>query len=173
MADHVKIRIYCGNTSEQSGSSNEPYPNPHDVQNIPDDLDIQEKGKNKVSPKVKDRKRKKGAEIFGQHLNRICDVLESRTTTTKNNSDKPGCSIEEVMRIAGELADKENDIEIFMIATEVLLTRSHREMFVIINDPELQIEWLKRMGNMNNRDSTSEDDKSDNDYSGEEEKRMI
>ncbi|KAB1223503.1 hypothetical protein CJ030_MR2G016871 [Morella rubra] len=67
------------------GSSNEPYLNPHDVQDIPYDLDIHEKGKKKVSPKVKDRKRKKGAEIFGQHLNCICDVLESRTTTTKNN----------------------------------------------------------------------------------------
>lgn len=94
-----------------------------------------------------DRKRKKEVQIFSQHLSRMCDILESRSTMASKRSDKLGCSIEEVMDVVRGIAEIENDTDMLMIASEVLLTRSHREMFVALKEPKFQIEFLKRMRN--------------------------
>jgi hypothetical protein len=94
-----------------------------------------------------DRKRKKEVQIFSQHLSRMCDILESRSTMSSKRSDKLGCSIEEVMDVVRGIAEIENDTDMLMIASEVLLTRSHREMFVALKEPKFQIEFLKRMRN--------------------------
>ena len=80
-------------------------------------------------------------------MSRICDVIESKNTVTSKNFDKPGCNIEEVMDVVRGIAERENDIDILKFATEVFLKRSHREMFVTIKEPWLQIDFIKRMGN--------------------------
>jgi hypothetical protein len=95
-----------------------------------------------------DRKRKKEVQIVSQHLSRMCDILESRSTMPSKRPDKLGCSIEEVMNVVRGIAEIENDIDMLMIASEVLLTRSHREMFVALKEPKFQIEFLKRMRNV-------------------------
>jgi hypothetical protein len=66
---------------------------------------------------------------------------------TSKSYDKPGCNIEEVMDVVRGITERENDIDILKFATEVFLKRSHREMFVTIKEPWLQIDFIKRMGN--------------------------
>ncbi|KAG6718273.1 hypothetical protein I3842_04G142000 [Carya illinoinensis] len=109
------------------------------------DLDTQMKESKRATPAIQDRKRKKGIQIFDQHFTRLCDVLEKRVTTS--SSDKPGRSIDEVMAVVRELAEIENDYEFFRDASEVLLTKSHREMFIALKDPTFQIDFIKRMKN--------------------------
>jgi hypothetical protein len=121
--------------------------NTHGIDDIPADLDTRDKGNKKFDIAVQCKKRKKGVQIVSQHLSRICDVIESRNTVTSKSYDKPGCNIEEVMDVVRGIAERENDIDILKFATEVFLKRSHREMFVTIKEPWLQIDFIKRMGN--------------------------
>ena len=80
-------------------------------------------------------------------LSRIGDVIENKNTVTSKNYDKLGCSIEEVMDVVWGIAERENNIDIFKCATQIFLKRSHREMFVTIKEPWLQINFIKRMRN--------------------------
>jgi hypothetical protein len=80
-------------------------------------------------------------------LSRIFDVIESKDTMTSKSYDKLGCSIEEVMDVVRVIAKRENNIDILKCATNVFLKRSHREMFVTIKEPWLQIDFIKRMRN--------------------------
>jgi hypothetical protein len=61
--------------------------------------------------------------------------------------DKLGYNFEEVMDFVWVIAERENDIDILKFAIEVFLKRSHREMFVTIKEPWLQIDFIKRMRN--------------------------
>jgi hypothetical protein len=125
----------------------EPNLNTYGIDDIPADLDTRDKGNKKFGLMAQCRKRKKGVQIVSQHLSRICDVIESKNTMTSKSYDKPGCNIEEVMDVVRGIAERENDIDILKFATEVFLKRSHREMFVTIKEPWLQIDFIKRMGN--------------------------
>jgi hypothetical protein len=125
----------------------EPNLNTYGIDDIPADLDTRDKGNKKFGLTVQCRKRKKGVQIVSQHLSRICDVIESKNTMTSKSYDKPRCNIEEVMDVVRGIAERENDIDILKFATEVFLKRSHREMFVTIKEPWLQIDFIKRMGN--------------------------
>ena len=107
----------------------------HDLGNFDDDIDPIALGnddtqvdfnnhnvrKNNIIPKVQDRKRKKWVQIFSQHLDRICDVLQSRNAMASKSSDKIGCSIDEVMDVVRGIVDGENDIDILMTASEYSL----------------------------------------------------
>ena len=67
---------------------------------------------------------------------------------TSKSYDKPGCNIEEVINVVQRIAaERENDIDILKFVIEVFLKRSHREMFVTIKEPRLQIDFIKRMEN--------------------------
>jgi hypothetical protein len=121
--------------------------NIHGIDDIPADLDTRGKRNKKIGLTVQCKKRKKGVQNVSQHLSRICDVIESKNTMTSKSYDKLGCSIEEVMDIVRGIVERENDIDILKCATEVFLKRSHREMFVIIKESWLQIDFIKRMRN--------------------------
>ena len=125
----------------------EPNLNTRGIDDIPADLDMRDKRNKKFGVAVQCNKRKKGVQIVSQHLSRICDVIESKNTVTSKSYDKPGCNIEEVMDVVRGIAERENDIDILKFATEVFLKRSHREMFVTIKEPWLQIDFIKRIGN--------------------------
>ncbi|XP_059461848.1 uncharacterized protein LOC132190827 [Corylus avellana] len=73
--------------------------------------------------------------------------FESKNTVTSKSYDKPGCNIEKVIDVVRGIAERENYIDILKLAIEVFLKRSHREMFVTIKEPWLQINFIKRMGN--------------------------
>jgi hypothetical protein len=47
------------------------------------------------------------------------------------------------MDVVWGIAERENNIDILKFATEVFLKRSHREMFVTIKEPWLQIDFIK------------------------------
>jgi hypothetical protein len=66
---------------------------------------------------------------------------------TSKRYDKPGCNIEEVMDVVWGITERENDIDILKFAMKVFLKRSHREIFVTIKEPWLQIDFIKRMRN--------------------------
>jgi hypothetical protein len=121
--------------------------NTHDIDDIPTGLDTRDKGHKKVGLTVQCKKKNKGVQIVSQHLSRICDIIESKNTVTSKSYDKLGCSIEEVMDVVREIAERENDIDILKCATKVFLKISHREMFVTIKESWLQIDFIKRMEN--------------------------
>jgi hypothetical protein len=91
--------------------------NTHDIDDIPADLDTQDKGNKKFGIAVQCKKRNKGVQIISQHLSRICDVIECKNTVTSKNYDKLGCNIEEVMDVVQGIAERENDIDILKFAT--------------------------------------------------------
>ena len=121
--------------------------NTHGIDDIPANLNVWAKGNKKVGLTVQCKKRNKGVQIVSQHLRRICDVIENRNTVTFKSYDKLGCSIEEVMDVVREIAERENDIDILKCATKVFLKRSHREMFVTIKESWLQIDFIRQMRN--------------------------
>ncbi|KAG6717740.1 hypothetical protein I3842_04G115600 [Carya illinoinensis] len=118
----------------------------NDSDDISADFDTQDKGKKWFSSRVQVRKRKNEVQIIDQHFSRICDALE-RSLMRSGDIDKPRCSIKEVMDVVFEIIKIEDNIDILTKASEVLLTRSHREMFVALKDPEFQLDFIKRMGN--------------------------
>jgi hypothetical protein len=67
---------------------------------------------------------------------------------TSKSFDKPGYNIEEVINVVWGIAKRENNIDILKFATKVFLKRSHREMFVTIKESCLQIDFIKRMRNI-------------------------
>lgn len=118
----------------------------NDSDDISADFDTQDKGKKWFSSRVQVRKRKNEVQVIDQHFSRICDALE-RSLMRSGDIDKPRCSIKEVMDVVFEIIKIEDNIDILTKASEVLLTRSHREMFVALKDPEFQLDFIKRMGN--------------------------
>ncbi|XP_059428554.1 uncharacterized protein LOC132162324 [Corylus avellana] len=108
--------------------------------------DTRDKRNKKFDLAIQCKKRKKGVQIVSQHLSRICDVIESKNIVTSKSYDKSGCNIEVVMDVVQGIAKRENDIDILKFATEVFLKRPYREMFVIIKEPWLQIDFIKQMG---------------------------
>jgi hypothetical protein len=137
-----------GNVLEGEDVLNDkPNLNTHGIDDIPADLDMRDKGNKKFGLMVQCKKKKKEVQIVNQHLSRICDVIKSMNTMTSKRYDKLGCNIEEVMDVIRGIAKRENDIDILKFATEVFLKRSHREMFVTIKEPWLQIDFIKRLGN--------------------------
>jgi hypothetical protein len=123
----------------------EPNLNICGIDDIAVDLNIWNKGNKKFDLMVQCKKIKKGIHIISQHLNRICDVIESKNTITFKSYDKPRYNIEEVIDVVWGIA--ENDIDIIKFATEVFLKKSHREIFVTIKESWLQIDFIKRMRN--------------------------
>jgi hypothetical protein len=121
----------------------EPKLNTYGIDDIPADLNTRDKGNKKFGFAVQCKKRKKGVQIISQHLSRICDVIESKNTVTSKSYEKSRCNIEEVMDVVWGIAERENNIDILKFATEVFLKRSHREMFVTIKEPWLQIDFIK------------------------------
>jgi hypothetical protein len=80
-------------------------------------------------------------------LSRICNVIKSKNTLTFKSYNKLECNIKEVMDVVQGIPERKNDIDILKCATKVFFKRSHREMFVTIKEPWLQIDFIKRMEN--------------------------
>jgi hypothetical protein len=51
------------------------------------------------------------------------------------------------MDVVRGIAKRENGIDILKFATKVFLKRSHKEMFVTIKEPWLQIDFIKQVKN--------------------------
>ena len=71
-------------------------------------------------------------------LERICSDVENRSSIS-SRGDKPGCSIVEVMKIIRGMLEVKNDFELYMKATNIMVVKENREMFVALEDPIDQI----------------------------------
>ena len=92
------------------------------------------------------RKRKRDQTKFklvAIQLERICSAVENRSSISSRGY-KPGCSIAEVMKIIRGMPEVKNDFELYMKATEFMVVKENKEMFVALEDPIDQIAWLKR-----------------------------
>ncbi|KAL6344059.1 hypothetical protein AAG906_027832 [Vitis piasezkii] len=91
------------------------------------------------------RKRKRNetkSELVAIQLERICSAVENRSSIS-SKGDKPGCSIVEVMKIIRGMPEVKNDFELYMKATDIMVVKENRDMFVALEDPIDQIAWLK------------------------------
>lgn len=91
------------------------------------------------------RKRKRNetkSELVAIQLERICSAVENRSSIS-SRGDKPGCSIVEVMKIIRDMPEVKNDFELYMKATDIMVVKENRDMFVALEDPIDQIAWLK------------------------------
>ncbi|RVW34076.1 hypothetical protein CK203_084329 [Vitis vinifera] len=75
-------------------------------------------------------------------LERICSAVENRSSIS-SRGDKPGCSIVEVMKIIRGMPEVKNDFELYMKATDIMVVKENREMYVALEDLIDQIAWLK------------------------------
>ncbi|KAJ8768580.1 hypothetical protein K2173_022696 [Erythroxylum novogranatense] len=95
--------------------------------------------------KGKGKKRKKHDTRIGaierlcNHLDRIYDAVESRTSMSY------GYNIVEALNILRSINEIERRGELFMLATKLFFKKENREMFIELKDVDLQIEWLKKM----------------------------
>lgn len=69
-------------------------------------------------------------------------AIANRSSASKNQ-DRPGCSIEEVMKIVEEIPEIVEDDELFMKAADILTDRRNREMFIALKHSNRQVMWLK------------------------------
>ena len=81
-------------------------------------------------------------EIVVVQLEHICSVVENRSSIT-SRTYKIGCSIVDVMKLIREMLEVKNYFELDVKATDILVIKENREIFVALEDPTDQIEWLK------------------------------
>ena len=63
----------------------------------------------------------------------ICSVVENRSNIT-SRADKIGCCIADVMKLIRDMPEVKNDFELYMKATDILVVKENREMFVALED---------------------------------------
>ena len=68
----------------------------------------------------------------------MCGSIDNR------RKDLPGCSIFEVMNVLRGIPGIIKGDELFMKAADTFTKRENREMFVALQEPEIQVAWLKR-----------------------------
>lgn len=117
-------------------------------ENVSTDMDtnvrktIDQRGGN---PKKKAKKVTAATKMCKQ-INRICDVVETRSSATSYlRLDKPGCSIDEVMELLGGIPECPPLSELYMAGTRLFLKRENREMFTALPNPIVKVAWLKFM----------------------------
>ena len=75
-------------------------------------------------------------------LKHISSAVENRPSIS-SRTDKPGCSIAKVMKIICGMLEVKNDFELYMKATNIMVFKENREMFVALEDSIDQIAWFK------------------------------
>ncbi|XP_062028601.1 L10-interacting MYB domain-containing protein-like [Rosa rugosa] len=102
-----------------------------------------EKGKGVVPKKEKVG----GAAHLAKQINRMCEAIESRITSTsminKSVEEGGGTSIKEVMKDVTSLPRAEQSTRLWFFATRLFLSPEKREMYCTMEEPNLKLEWLK------------------------------
>uniref|UniRef100_A0A7N2LQF3 Uncharacterized protein n=1 Tax=Quercus lobata TaxID=97700 RepID=A0A7N2LQF3_QUELO len=133
-----------GDTSADSSSPNDDddvhedeTPNPTQPPNP-----TQKKGKKRVLPSSTQSKGKKGGTALQltQQLSRICDVVELRNSAF---SVEPSSTIRNVMERVCTLDGIEKGSELYLMAARIFQKREKREMFVVMEEPYLQLQFLQ------------------------------
>ena len=103
-----------------------------------------------LQKKKVDKKGKKiggAAKLCGQ-IDRLVEAYESRSSANSLlRSLHIGSSIPEVLAIVGKLPGCEPPSELWLFATCLFCSAEKREVFTTMQDPEVQLTWLKYMFN--------------------------
>ncbi|KAK0574054.1 hypothetical protein LWI29_017640 [Acer saccharum] len=119
-----------------------------DKENEKDSQVDQDKGKKRTSDEseinrvvggLKGKKGKLGgAAKLSKQIDRLVQVVESRSTATPMQRT----SIAEVMEIVATLPGAEKGSKLWWFATELFCSQEKREMFSIMTDPDLKLQFL-------------------------------
>ncbi|GKV35532.1 hypothetical protein SLEP1_g43788 [Rubroshorea leprosula] len=108
--------------------------------------------KNTIGPSLTGKGKKVkvgGAAYMQKQLNRLCDAVESYTTTTLSDSSKKNYetyldTTEECMEMLLTLPGVEDGNELFMLGTRLFAKREYRNMFRSIKSVNSKLAWLQQ-----------------------------
>ncbi|GKV01142.1 hypothetical protein SLEP1_g13722 [Rubroshorea leprosula] len=108
--------------------------------------------KNTIGPSLTSKGKKVkvgGATYMQKQLNRLCDVVESYTTTTLSDSSNKNYetypdTTEECMEMLLTLLGVEDGNELFMLGTRLFVKREYRNMFRSIKSVNSKLSWLQQ-----------------------------
>jgi len=84
-----------------------------------------------------------GAAKLSLQIERLVEVVESRSTgTSMANIVSQGTSIAEVMKDVATLPGAERGSKLWWFATKLFCAQEKREMFVVMEDPDLKLQFL-------------------------------
>ncbi|KAK2639648.1 hypothetical protein Ddye_027443 [Dipteronia dyeriana] len=134
-----------------------------DSENEETSQDDQDKGKKRTNDesginkgvvggsKGKKRKLRSAAKLYKQ-IDRLVEVVENSSTTMSSvHRSSQGTSIAEVMEVVATIPGAEKGSRMWWFATELFCSQDKREMFSIMTDPDLRLQFLilnyKKIGN--------------------------
>ncbi|KAK9272485.1 hypothetical protein L1049_002858 [Liquidambar formosana] len=79
---------------------------------------------------------------LSKQLDRICHAVESKAIVTRNN--QAGSTIRDCIEMITVIPEVNRGGELFMLGMRLFVNQNNREMFVALNDPDLQLAWLKQ-----------------------------
>ncbi|XP_050378458.1 uncharacterized protein LOC126795735 [Argentina anserina] len=129
---------------ESSGDSDEVQPEADGLSN--------RKGKKKSSTVEKGKGSAKktgrvgGAALLAKKIDRMCEAIESRSTSSSmisKSAEDPNSSIKEVMKVVTSLLEGEPGSKLWFFATRLFLNQEKKEMFCTMEYPTIKLEWLK------------------------------
>ena len=83
------------------------------------------------------------ASALNKTIDRLVDVVESRSMATTIRHDPSGCSISRVINLLSTLPGVECGTDRFLLGTRLFLHCECREMFVALANPTVQLAWLR------------------------------
>ncbi|KAK3221610.1 hypothetical protein Dsin_008635 [Dipteronia sinensis] len=75
-------------------------------------------------------------------MRRLHKVVKSRSTTSSVHISSQGTSIAEVMEVVATLPGAEKGSQLWWFVTEMFCSQDKREMFFIMTDPDLKLQFL-------------------------------
>ncbi|XP_024030775.1 L10-interacting MYB domain-containing protein-like [Morus notabilis] len=128
---------------ESSGESGEP---------IRSELAQARKNKRPIERDERQNKVKKGkgnvkvggAAKLSQQIDRLVDIVESRSTGSSiAPSDTGNCSMAKVVEVLDSLPGLQTGSELYFFSVHLLLDKCKRDAFMAFKEPEVKLNWLK------------------------------
>ncbi|XP_004308202.1 PREDICTED: uncharacterized protein LOC101306572 [Fragaria vesca subsp. vesca] len=83
-----------------------------------------------------------GAAKLSKQIDRLVEVVESRSTATSIPTSAQATSIQEVMQVVATLPGAKTGTKLWWFATELFCSQEKREMFSIMTDADLKLQFL-------------------------------
>ncbi|KAK3219231.1 hypothetical protein Dsin_013201 [Dipteronia sinensis] len=83
-----------------------------------------------------------GAAKLSKQIDRLVEVVESRSRATSMHRSSQGTSIAKVMEAVTTLPGAEKGSQLWWFATELFCSQEKREMFSIMTDSDLKLQFL-------------------------------
>lgn len=86
-----------------------------------------------------------GAAKLSQQINRLVEVVEARSTASSRlMTGSQSTSVSEVMKAVESLSGIEIGSQLWWFATELFCSQEKREMFSVMKDPEMKLQFILR-----------------------------